>query len=452
MITSLRSRQPIGPDLHGRTGQVSLTVTAPLATLARAAALAAIVIAAVEGPLRLGLHAVNLDAAIFLRDLLFLIVPLQMVFLRKPGTPIPFPIAVFALLVMAHGLVSLFNLGQPMAVLYGIKLFLPLLCGLLLPGVLLAKSRGGLALFGTLWLATVAGAAFEKFTDWPMPWIGVSAEMLGVDVFLGRDWNSGAVKRVAGLTRSSINLAVLLPFLSLVLMAHTKNRLLRVAITAFTLVVLIWSTQKGAILAFGLATLVWALCATRRALPLRLLVMAFALVTVLGPVLGIHVQLSREQGVFSLESFIERLEYMWPMAWQWIDRFPPWLGVGLGGIGGAQRFYAPEFFNPADNLFIFLYANAGPLAVAYVTWLVLKAVTHPWRDTSRDGLVLASLAFLLGYGAVISLIEDQIAALWLGAVIGSLSRDASTVHARDARLGNKTSRIFIENATQKARS
>ena len=74
-------------------------------------------------------------------------------------------------------------------------------------------------------------------------------------------------------------------------------------------------------------------------------------------------------GVFSFTSFDMRIVRTWPEAWEWIlhnEVFP--FGVGLGGIGGAQRFYAANFFNPSDNLFIFLYANFGLMGIVYLAW------------------------------------------------------------------------------------
>ena len=65
-------------------------------------------------------------------------------------------------------------------------------------------------------------------------------------------------------------------------------------------------------------------------------------------------------GVFSFASFAMRISDTWPDAWRGSCNnqvFP--FGVGLGGIGGAQRFFAENFFNPSDNLFIFIYANFG---------------------------------------------------------------------------------------------
>jgi hypothetical protein len=126
-------------------------------------------------------------------------------------------------------------------------------------------------------------------------------------------------------------------------------------------------------------------------------------------------------GVFSFGSFAMRIALTWPEAWQWIadhDVFP--FGVGLGGIGGAQRFYAANFFNPSDNFFVYLYANFGVLGAVYLAWVTALGPRLP--RVTRDHAIpaLAVLAFVLGYGAALSILEDQIAALFLGAAAGML--------------------------------
>src|SRR5262249_16693210 len=119
--------------------------------------------------------------------------------------------------------------------------------------------------------------------------------------------------------------------------------------------------------------------------------------------------------------FAMRISLTWPEAWQWIssnDVFP--FGVGLGGIGGSQRFYAHNFFNPSDNLFIFLYANFGLMSLLYLGWLATVGRRLPEGLRPEAIAALAVLAFHLGYGAALSMLEDQVSALFLGASAGLL--------------------------------
>jgi hypothetical protein len=381
----------------------------------------AVLLAAFEGPLRYGLHLLGLDALIFARDALLALALAAFVVTRTGGNALPASLGVFVLLGAVHALVGYANLRDPVAALYGLKIFLPALCGFLAAEAFFRPGPKLLALIALAWLATLTGAALDQW--WlDYPWVGVNVELAGIEVALGRDWQSGAVERVGGLTRSSINLAIVMPLLSVLLLGALKPPLLRFAVGLATLAVLVWTTQKGAILGWALMLLALLLSSRRFAVPLKLGVVAATVLMVFAPTVLIYFDMPRDRGVFSFESLIERVEWMWPAAWAWIDRFPPLLGVGLGGIGGSQRFFAPADFNPADNLFIYLYANFGIAALAYLAGAVWLAVGARLQDFERDRMVLASLCFLMMYGLVISLVEDQVASLWIGACLGWLAR------------------------------
>jgi len=147
----------------------------------------------------------------------------------------------------------------------------------------------------------------------------------------------------------------------------------------------------------------------------------FAMLDVALPVLTAGLLMPQSAGVFSFASFAMRITLTWPEAWTWIANhnvFP--FGVGLGGIGGAQRFYAADFFNPSDNLFVYLYANFGVLGLAYLGWIAALGPRVPRLARPEALQALAVLAFIFGYGAALSILEDQMAALFVAAAAGML--------------------------------
>jgi hypothetical protein len=128
------------------------------------------------------------------------------------------------------------------------------------------------------------------------------------------------------------------------------------------------------------------------------------------------------------------MAYSWPAAWQWIEHHQMLVfGVGLGGIGGSQRLYAPDNFNPADNMFILLYAYFGVFAIAYLLAIVYLVLRPATGSPDRSVTAIAILAFSFGYGAVLSMIEDQAAALLIGAAVGALMRESTAAVELPAR-------------------
>jgi hypothetical protein len=236
-------------------------------------------------------------------------------------------------------------------------------------------------------------------------------------VDISRDWEvTGTDKRAGGLMRSSIHVASILPSIALILIFNLRSRFLRVAIALLTLPVLYWTTQKGSIVAYGLVIALLGMAPRRPILLLRpafvfVMILQIALPTILP---GYH--MPHAAGQFSMASFNERVEYMWPRAWHWINHseaFP--LGIGLGGIGGAQILYAPYAWDAADNLYIFMYAWFGAMTFVYLGWVTFQALRTPGRPTKSATQAMAILVFLVGYGSVISILEDQMGSLFFGA-------------------------------------
>ena len=264
----------------------------------------------------------------------------------------------------------------------------------------------------------------------------MSATIGDMQVEISRDWSLvGAEKRVAGFMRSSIHAAIIVPMLALLLLDNLRSSFFKIVITTASIMMVFWTTQKGSLAAFLLVLSVSVLPQTWRAFVLKSqITLAVILLITVPQIVPQFTMPSHAQGVFSFASFYMRIEEVWPEAWRWIARneiFP--FGVGLGGIGGAMRIFAPAYINYADNLFIFLYAYFGMMSFLYLGWLWWQAISYsvhplthkpatPQQVRDDNILPLQLLSFLLFYGSVISLIEDQMAALFLGAALAALRK------------------------------
>jgi hypothetical protein len=214
---------------------------------------------------------------------------------------------------------------------------------------------------------------------------------------------------------------MLLPILALIMAPRIRGWLVRVLVLALTICGVLLTTQKGSLLALAVVSCV--MCAPKwsRYPLLSTACLGFALLAIALPIFSAGLLMPESAGVFSFASFSMRISATWPQAWQWIahnEVFP--FGVGLGGIGGAQRFYAADNFNPSDNLFVYLYANFGVLGLFYLGWIATRCLRIPSEMQERATAALAVLTFLLGYGAALSILEDQVAALFGGAAVGML--------------------------------
>ena len=238
-----------------------------------------------------------------------------------------------------------------------------------------------------------------------------------------KDWSiqDSFSRRVAGFTRSSISVAAFLPVLAIVLMCATRSLALRSIVAVGSIGAVFLTTQKGSLLAFvPVCLLVWWPWPGRTAV-LRAGCAAFLLLMLGLPYLTSGLFMPQGSGVFSLSSFAMRIVDVWPDALGWIGRRELWVfGVGLGGISGGQRIYAPDQFNPADNMGLLLYAYFGVFALAYLAFVMVLVFRRTVGPEERTVPALAIIMFQFGYGAVLSIIEDQSASLFLGAAVGLL--------------------------------
>lgn len=376
---------------------------------------------ACEGLVRYGLHLAHVDALILARDLLMAgpIIALFVAQMLRARIDPAYP--AFAFLIAVHGAMGYLNIGQIEPVIYGAKLMVNILFGMVAAPLLITPGRDATRWFTCIWLVCLVALIADKAgVNWP--WTGLQTSIGGVNVDVSRDWQitDDFQRRVAGLARSSISSAMLMPVLAIILAFRTQSIWQRLFLLVSTLFVVFLTTQKGALAAAAVAAIGILLPRFLRQRVLRIACFVAAIGIIAAPLLTEGMQFAHGGGVFSLGSFAMRITDTWPRAMQWImwnDNFP--FGVGLGGIGGAQRLYALDFFNPADNLFVFMYGFFGLFGVAYILAVALAALRARITPALAEP-TLALLCFLLCYGIVLSMIEDQMASLCFGAVIGAL--------------------------------
>jgi hypothetical protein len=391
-----------------------------------------LLIYAFEGAIRYGLYNVGLDNVILLRDVL-ITAPLAILFVCQAFRVRIHPaFFAFAGIIALHGMIAVLNLRTTVPAIYGAKLLINVLFGFIAAGQLTRPGKTLLGVFTLIWLFTLGGVILDKFI-YTFPWTGLETHIGGIRVDVSRGWDidSGFEKRAAGFSRSSISAAMLLPTLALVIAPRARSWLVRAAILAATIAAVALTTQKGALVAVAVVGMLLCAPAWSRYSLLCAACLAFALIDVALPLLTGGLLVGDSGGVFSFTSFDMRITRTWPEAWEWIlhhEVFP--FGVGLGGIGGAQRFYAANFFNPSDSFFIFLYANFGLMSIVYLAWASFMGLGLPRENRGAAIAPLAVLVFNLGYGAALSMLEDQVSALFIGAATGMLWQLRQTTVAR----------------------
>jgi len=378
---------------------------------------------ATEAPIRYNLHLIGADDMIFVRDFL-LVVPLAVLFVSQAFAFRIHPAYwAFLAIVALHGSISYFNFHTSVAAVYGAKFLMPLLFGFFVARSFTEPKGKVFATICVLWLVTVIALSLDKFGPNDLfPWAGMKTTIGDLKVDISNNWDitSGFYRRVAGLTRSSIDAAMLLPMLALVI-APRCRWLMRIVMLAASGAALYFTTQKGGLIIFCCVSSVLLLPRYMWYKSLNALCLACAAAAVILPFATQGMLASTAGGNFSLASFGMRIQSTWPDAFRWISDnnvFP--FGVGLGGLGGGQRLFALDMVNAADNIFLFMYGNFGALALFYLGWAACAGLWLPRFQHEKAHVPLAILAQNIGYGIVLSMMEGQIAMLFTGAALGTL--------------------------------
>lgn len=392
-----------------------------------------------EGPVRYGLNAIGADSLIFIRDIILIASLALSLFAKKnPRDKLHKAFYIFGFVIFFHGLISFLNIGNIFIIFYSVKMLMGMLAGAVLAQYIMLPPKYVIRVVFALWAITVAGVAIDKYDIIVYPWTGLETTIGDTQVDISRDWEiTGVDKRAGGLMRSSISVAIVTPLLALLLIFNMESLPMRLVIMVMTIMAVYWSTQKASILAFVFICALLLTAYRRPAIAFKVGITTAFLLMILLPIILPQFIMPNGEGVFSMESFYMRVEDTWPHAWKIIEHwgtFP--FGIGLGGIGGAQRFYSPDDFNPTDNLFIILYGFFGIVSFVYMGWVWLTCMRASNQATATISHALSIVLFIIFYGIALSMIEDQMASLFLGAAVSYLA--SSNIKNTNSRRQLKT--------------
>jgi hypothetical protein len=320
--------------------------------------------------------------------------------------------------------------------LFGLKVLLTVAFGAFVARPLAQASPSLRIWFTLLWGLAVVGILLNAFVD--LPWTGVVYSVGDIDVEASRDWSSDGVARAAGFSRSSISSGAQIALLAIFLMTTTRLKgvagvVAKGVLVAASLAAIFVTDSRGGLGAFAIVTMV--LCwswLSRSLTAMKVAIFLAVLPVVLLPIYLPGLHFSAALAGESLQSFLERMDQGWPGAWDLIFRGGAGiLGRGIGGIGSPQRLFDPQYYFPADNLTIFLFAYFGIFAAVYLAWPLSWAARLPRQTTPLLLLASANLLYFLLFGIVMNIIEDQFAAAFLGATLALLARrrEASATEA-----------------------
>ena len=393
---------------------------------------AAIVLSYVlEAPLRFGLNAIGLDFAIYLRDAMIVAYAgISVIAWGRSGRGAG-PLAVTLAVLALHALIGFVTLNDARQPLFGLKIFLPLVLGVVIGPLLHSRTRQVERFAAGCFWITAIGVLLNAFVEYP--WTGMSFETAIGTRELSRKWWSAGEARLAGFTRASY-LAAQIMLASLVpLLAARPRWWLRVLLISIAVAVITLTTSKAAYIGLLALLLCSGLLFARGMTPLLvgfIALLYFSCVAL--PIVCVQLDAPARDVPSWAASFVERMLEMWPRAFALLDGpLSVVLGRGLGGIGSPQQLGEAYWYNTADNVMLFLLVSFGIAGPIYVGIAAARLAA-----TLATGLLTRSLswacswiALLLAVGLTSQMIEDPISNLSLGVSLALLFQPAEPAYA-----------------------
>lgn len=366
----------------------------------------------VEGPLRGALAAADLPNILYVRDLV-VVCAIALTFVaplfRKAGPPPG--LAFMAGILILHLCIGIFLSGTFFGPFFGLKIFLAMMYTIAISPAIIKHFRLFVRAMMVFFVISTAGVYANFFVgEWP--WEGFSyATVFGTVQTTKKWWMEGGIVRLAGLSRTSFDAAMIIGVTGVILLSTAKSKRLRFAIAALAIGAILLTTSKAMVLAFGVASL-WLVAANRTPGSFkvgRLLCIVLFLLTCVVPTVFMVVSV-QESPVDSppalLLSLWDRFSWMWPSAYALLpDRFGALTGAGLGGIGTplGELLSVP---NTADNVFVYYYVNFGLVGLAYLAFPLVAVLSRKGVEDRQSFVWLGLLVIAYGYGLTTNMIEQ----------------------------------------------
>jgi hypothetical protein len=379
---------------------------------------------ALEGPVRLLLHAAGATSALYLRDLVVALPIAAALFSWLAGQASAAPVAAAAGIVLMHFLIGLLTLQSPMQALLGAKMLLPALSGIAIAPIVRQNWPKLLRFALLILLATALGVGVN--TVYEYPWIGLSYETAFGESTAARQWWAQGALRLPGFTRGSM-IAATVALVSLVpcIVTQRLHWGLRALLFGVASVTIVLTTSKGPTMALvGLAIQLGLLCTLRSSAASTTFLAACALLCLALPSLSLLMNGSEEGVPTLLLSFMERITLIWPMSFDLLDSwYQVLVGRGLGGIGVGQLRSEWSRYSPGDNLMVYLLVTFGLLGPAYVAIMLHRLARFSQVRASTDfeqRCLHGWTVVWLVNGFSGAMIEDATSTLVMGTVLGTM--------------------------------
>lgn len=373
-----------------------------------------------DGAARYLVYLVGAPYLIYGRDLLTLLAIALTLYIRNQNRFSDVHIFFYAAVFCAYVVIGIFTHGSMVQALFGLKIFIPILMGIIVSDSLVRNPKS-LFLFSFLFLFLSFIGTFLDLYGYAF-WRGIEVELSDVTLELGMDNQTNIFRRIIGFARTNFQLSTQAYFFAMISIVLARSFLVKLIAWSLGVFIILASTTKGTIAlyfissGFLIANVISAKI-TNRLAPIYIGVGILA-----GGILPfsdvghlMFLDYYSEEIFYLLASFQQRFMTGWPVIIDFIFGEGHWLmGAGIGSVGAADTLFSPVPKGAVDNFYLYAYGTFGIvfliwLADAYRRTFLLKPGFYEF-----DFIVFSILSVLFIYGVVSTAIEDATTAVLVG--------------------------------------
>jgi len=320
--------------------------------------------------------------------------------------------------------VGVFYVNDFLQIAFGFWVFVPLLFGIVAYRSFLHDIQKLERWFLILFFIGCGGVFLNAFIN--LPWVGFNYFLASVEIEGSKQGSTMGIAKLGGFSQANHVVASYTILLAIILMARKHSKILRCSIWFLAVLVIALTSSKGIALVFLVLTgffLSWRHFPNFIWPALALFVTIFVVIMLPFSTLyyDYNVDLSEPACYFFFQSSIERLANTWPATFKMITEHGNIItGRGLGGIGGAQKLFEYLLYSPADNLFIYLYAVFGLMALPILVIYGAGTLQLNIRKNFLDRYFYTIMLSVLIYGITTNIIESTIFSIFLGLSIAHI--------------------------------
>jgi hypothetical protein len=324
-------------------------------------------------------------------------------------------LAISGALAMLHG--ASFN-----NVAFSLFGFSPLLFGMACSDHLLHRRRLLGWVIGLCLVASLVGLLLDKYTA--VPWKGYSYTVGNTELAANTAWADDENDRLAGFTRVSNALSILIAIFSLYLASFTRSRALFCIICGVGFYSIVLTTSKGPAAAFAITLLLLTL--TRLRWTSTTVFVGIVAIGMFLPVLSLLHDFDAN-GVTtgdSLSSFYDRLVNTWPkLVYYMHSESYSLTGSGFGMFGSSQVLFpvpGAQLLGGSDSSFMYLWGMFGVVGIAlYVLQIPMFFLLRD-RTSRMDHALLAISMCICLISWTTDMFEVALSNLFMGLSIGQV--------------------------------